>query len=245
MQIIPVLDILDGVVVRGVAGRRDEYQPVQSELADSADPLAVARGFRERLGLTRLYLADLDGIVRGAPNRELWRALADDGFELLVDSGVRTVADAEAIYDSGAKAAIVALETSPPRQLIAELCSDFGPPRVVFSLDLKHDRPLGTLDEWRDPDPFDIAVEVVSLGVEQMIVLDLAWVGTGAGLATEGLCRRLIQRFTQLQVITGGGIRGPGDLPMVQATGIHGLLLASALHNGRIDRAALESLKSS
>lgn len=241
MQIIPVLDILDGKVVSGVAGRRDRYQPVQSQLADSADPLTVARGFREHLGLSQLYLADLDGIMHDRPHCSLWKELADDGFKLWIDRGVKTIAQAEEVYDSGARAAVVALETSPPRKLIAELCVDFGPPRVIFSLDLKQGRPLGTLDQWENPQPFNIAVEAVGLGVEQMIVLDLAWVGTGEGLATEDLCRRLLSRFTQLQIITGGGIRGPGDLPRAKSLGIHGLLIASALHNGRINRQTIES----
>ena len=242
MQIIPVLDILDGSVVRGVAGKRETYRPVESVLADSALPLDVARGFRDQLGLNRLYLADLDGIVHGRPNRQLWRELADEGFELLVDAGVKTVADARQVYDSGAAAAIVALETSPAREMIAELTTNYGPPRVIFSLDLKQGRPMGTLDQWADPAPFDLAVEAVGLGIEQMIVLDLAWVGTGEGLATEQLCRRLLERFSQLKVITGGGIRGPGDLPLAQSIGVHGLLVASALHSGRIDRRAIEAL---
>ncbi len=240
MQIIPVLDILDGRVVRGVSGRREQYRPVESRLSSGSTPLQIARGFRDHLGLSRLYVADLDGIMHGRPNCAAWEELADDGFELLIDRGLRAVADAVEVYESGGAAAVVALETSPPRQLIAELCVDYGPPRVIFSLDLKQGRPLGTLDEWRNPRPFEIAVEAVALGIEQMIVLDLAWVGTGEGLATEQLCRRLRDRFCQLQIITGGGIRGPGDLPAAKALGVEGLLIASALHDGRIDRAAIE-----
>lgn len=242
MQILPVLDLLNGVVVRGVAGKRNDYQPIQSRLVAGADPLEVARAFRDQLGLNRIYLADLDGIVHGRPARSVWRSLAKEGFDLLVDSGVRTIDDAQRAYDHGVNSVIVALETSPSRKLIAELCSDFGPPRVIFSLDLKHGRPLGTLDQWQNPKPFEIASEAVGLGVEQMIVLDLAWVGTGEGLATEALCRDLLARFSQLSVITGGGIRGPGDLVPMRELGVHGLLIASALHDGRIDRASIENL---
>ncbi|MFM8221178.1 MAG: nickel transporter, partial [Planctomycetaceae bacterium] len=43
MQVIPVLDLLGGVVVRGVAGQRDSYRPIVSQLVDGAEPLAVAR----------------------------------------------------------------------------------------------------------------------------------------------------------------------------------------------------------
>jgi hypothetical protein len=42
MRILPVLDLMNGVVVRGVGGRRSEYRPVASRLAVSADPADVA-----------------------------------------------------------------------------------------------------------------------------------------------------------------------------------------------------------
>ena len=57
-EILPDLDLMGGVVVRGVAGRRDSYQPISSRLVDSAEPIQVARAFQEQLGLDRLYVAD-------------------------------------------------------------------------------------------------------------------------------------------------------------------------------------------
>ena len=71
MLAIPVLDVLNGVIVRGVGGRRNEYRPVESVLTPSARPLDVARAFRDRLSLTTLYLADLDGILRQRPNEDV------------------------------------------------------------------------------------------------------------------------------------------------------------------------------
>jgi len=45
MRIIPVIDLMHGQVVRGIAGQRHTYQPIQSRLVASADPMAVARAF--------------------------------------------------------------------------------------------------------------------------------------------------------------------------------------------------------
>ena len=42
MQIIPVLDLLGGQVVRGVGGRREAYRPVRSVLTTSSEPRQVA-----------------------------------------------------------------------------------------------------------------------------------------------------------------------------------------------------------
>src|SRR5262245_15013390 len=102
MDILPVLDLLNGVIVRGVAGKREEYRPVVSRLADSPDGLSVARAFRDQLGLTRVYLADLDAILHQRPNRKTYEALAEDGFELLVDAGLRNIESAESVLAAGA-----------------------------------------------------------------------------------------------------------------------------------------------
>ncbi len=67
MRVIPVLDIMGGVVVRGVAGRRSEYRPIESSLCSSCDPPVVARAIVERFGLAEFYIADLDAISGAEP----------------------------------------------------------------------------------------------------------------------------------------------------------------------------------
>ncbi len=73
-----------------------------------------------------------------------------------------------------------------------------------------------------------------------MIVLDLAQVGGGSGISTVDLCRKLLARFGDLRVITGGGVRNATDLLQLQQAGIDAVLLASSLHDGRIGRSELE-----
>src|SRR5438270_9099039 len=67
MRVIPVLDLKDGEVVRGIAGRRQEYRPIRSRLCDSSRPVDVAGAFRERLNLRDVYLADLNAIAGEPP----------------------------------------------------------------------------------------------------------------------------------------------------------------------------------
>ncbi|MFO0865589.1 MAG: HisA/HisF-related TIM barrel protein [Gemmataceae bacterium] len=68
MRIIPVLDLLHGQVVRGIAGQRDHYRPIVSRWTTSADPLTVAQSLRDAFGLTHFYVADLDAILQRKPN---------------------------------------------------------------------------------------------------------------------------------------------------------------------------------
>jgi phosphoribosylformimino-5-aminoimidazole carboxamide ribotide isomerase len=246
-RILPVLDLLNGIVVLGVGGRRDEYQPISSVLTDSAEPLAVARAFRERLGLSTLYIADLDAIVRQQPNRDIYRQLAEDGFELWIDAGLRTASEAHRLLQAGASQVIVGLETLPDIADLNEFLACLGPDRMVFSLDLKAGRPLlastgPKANSCAQSDPRQIAEIALAAGVTQMIVLDLGSVGEQAGLSTLSLCRDIRRANRFVRLITGGGVRDATDLQQVRAAGVNGVLLATSLHRGTIGRADVDDV---
>src|SRR4051812_28304479 len=107
MRVLPVLDLKTGVVVRGVAGRRHEYQPVVSSLTASSWPVDVAGAFREHFGLAELYLADLDAIAGAAPALPTYVALQAMGFQLWVDAGVREPAMATPLAEAGISKIVV------------------------------------------------------------------------------------------------------------------------------------------
>ncbi len=244
MLVIPVLDLLNGVVVRGVGGRRDEYRPVESVLTRSARPLDVAQAFRDRLSLTTLYVADLDGILRQQPNADVYRELVDDGFELWIDAGVRSLSDANRLLSMGAAKVVVGLETIPDARLLSALVTEFDAARIVFSLDLQAGRPMLGHSDWPDTSPLGIAQNVMSLGLMQLIVLDLASVGEQRGPSTIPLCESIRRIAPEARLITGGGVRNADDLRPLQAAGIDGVLLATALHNGAISFTELPAVYS-
>lgn len=244
MKILPVLDLLDGVVVHGIAGQRDRYRPIESPLAPDARPLTVARAFRDKLGLQSLYVADLDAIRSDRPHVEAIRRLAEEGFEIMVDAGLRDVDRAQTVLGTGASSVIAGLETCRGPESLRRLCEICGPERVIFSLDLTAGRPLGDVRAWATAEPFEIAGRAVGCGVQQMIVLDLAQVGSHRGPSTAGLCRRLRGGFPDLRLITGGGVRNAADLAPLQELRLDGVLLASALHQGTIGREEIAALAS-
>jgi phosphoribosylformimino-5-aminoimidazole carboxamide ribotide isomerase len=243
MKILPVLDLLDGVVVRGVAGQRDTYRPVESCLTTQTNALDVARAFRDTLGLSELYVADLDAILYQRPNQSIYRSLVSDGFKIMVDAGLTNLRQAEEILSTGSSSLIAGLETIPGPKLLASLCETFDHQRVTFSLDLQGGLPLGDTSQWETADPFEIGMRAVGAGVRKMIVLDLAQVGVGKGVPTQTLCRHLQEECPQLQIITGGGVRDATDLQNLQCSGIDAVLVASALHNGRIGRPEIDAIQ--
>src|SRR5438874_2323145 len=132
MRIVPVLDLMHGQVVRGIAGRRSEYQPIHSPLASTADPIAVAQAFREHFGL-----ADLDAIGGAPPSIDLYSAVQNRGFNLLVDAGLRTPADADPLLAANLSGIVAGLETLAGPDVLRELVQSVGAERLIFSLDLK------------------------------------------------------------------------------------------------------------
>ncbi len=234
-RIIPVVDLLEGRVVRGIAGRRSEYRPIVSPWSNAADPVEIVRGIQSEWGLNEFYVADLDGIQHDRPDWSAYKTLNDSGVQLLVDCGVRDIARAVALVDAGVHRVILALETlddlgiGMPRALVDELGTD----RVVFSLDLMHGQPLARGD-WRLLTPLEIVQHVVDAGVEAMIVLDLAAVGGGGGIPTLPLCREMRQYWPALELITGGGVRDAGDCESALESGVDSVLVASALHDRRL-----------
>ena len=240
MQIIPVLDLLNGVVVRGVGGRRQEYRPVESVLTPSTNPLDVAITFREKLGLTTLYVADLDGIVRRMPNLNVLRELCAAGFEIWIDAGVRQLGDVTTLLDTGAAKIITGLESLSGSALLKSIVDEFMTDRIVFSLDLQAGCPmLNENADWPDHSAMGIARSAIHAGVTQMIVLDLVSVGELRGPNTLELCDEIRHAAPHIGLITGGGIRGAADLHALKVRGINGVLLSTALHNGSLTRELL------
>jgi phosphoribosylformimino-5-aminoimidazole carboxamide ribotide isomerase len=243
MRVIAVLDLMGGHIVRGVAGRRHEYRPIISRLSPSSLPIDVAKAIRDRFHLFDFYLADLDAIAGAAPAFPVYQALQKLGLHLWVDAGVRRPAEAAPLAAAGLDTIVLGLETVRGPETVATVCHEIGPERSLLSLDLKNGRPLGDLAGWQAPDSRVIADQAIAVGVQRLLVLDLARVGSGSGTGTESLCRDLASRYPGVEITAGGGIRSREDLVRLQACGVQSVLVASALHDEQFCEADWASLQ--
>lgn len=240
MRIVPVLDVMHGEVVRGVGGRREEYRPIVSRLTPSVRPLDVANALASHFGCQEFYLADLDAICGGEPAWLLYSALREQGFSLWVDAGIRRMTHACQLADAGIDSIVAGLETITGPDELAAMAQAFGE-RLVFSLDLQRGEPLGDRDAWQRRDAESIVAEAVQFGVRRLLVLDLARVGLDGGTGTRELCARLCAKHPQLSISAGGGVRNRGDIEELRSCGVQAVLVASALHDGRLTHADLEA----
>ena len=73
---------------------------------------------------------------------------------------------------------------------------------------------------------------------QRVIVLDLARVGSGEGVNVDFL--KKVLEAVPMDVYVGGGVRDIKDLVELKNLGVSGVLVATALHSGKI---SIEELK--
>jgi phosphoribosylformimino-5-aminoimidazole carboxamide ribotide isomerase len=238
MKIIPVLDVLDGVAVHAVRGKRKNYQPLKSVLCASSEPVDVAAALKA-LGFSELYVADLDAITGGLPNLSLFKRIADaTGLKLMVDAGVTSLKAAEEVLDSQVSKVIVGTETLTSAGFVGKAVDSFGSEKIVVSLDLMGDRVLSGFELGRLAEPVAFLRELEGMGVSQVIVLDLQKVGSGEGVNT--LFLKDVLKNVKVDVLVGGGVRDIKDLLELKELGVFGVLVATALHSGEISPKTLK-----
>jgi len=240
MRVIPVIDLKSAAAVHAVRGERERYRPLRSEIVAGSDPVQVARAVRKALELDELYVADLDAIAGGPANLAIIAALAREA-RVMVDAGVSGVAEARRLLGLGAARVVIGTETLTHQAALKRLRAELADAPLVLSLDQRAGRLLSP-----DPDLARLgAAEALhrlgSSGVREVIVLDLARVGSGSG-PDLALVRELSARFPEVELLAGGGVRDVADLNALAEAGAAGALVATALHSGAIGRDELRAL---
>jgi phosphoribosylformimino-5-aminoimidazole carboxamide ribotide isomerase len=239
MRLIGVVDVLEGRAVHARAGRREHYAPVEPVAGwpvEPGDPLALARTYIDRLRLAEIYMADLDAILGRTPQGSIAAALATLGSRLWLDAGVSSVEQAQQASTSGATWVIVGLETLASDAALVEICRAVGGDRVALSLDLRDGEPIARAETMRTLDAPAIAARAADTGAAAVIVIDLARVGMGSGLDLD-LIARVRNAAPRLALLAGGGVRDLADIVRLAESGCDGVLVATALQNGRIGAA--------
>lgn len=231
MQVIPVIDIRKGVVVRAISGRRSEYKPIVTPLAQTSAPLDVARGLMSVHPFETLYIADLDAIEGRGENYDTIRAISEAiaPAGLWVDAGSKRAAEIDRWL---ALPQVHVVAGSESYENACELCSFRDNPHVVLSLDFSARSFLGD----------EALLNDASLWPQRVVVMTLARVGSGLGPDLMSF-REIVRRAEGRRVFAAGGVRSVGDLVALEEAGAAGALVATALHDGRLTHADLAQLR--
>ena len=229
MEIIPVIDLKGGLVVRARQGDRANYRPIQTPLSPTSEPADVVSGLLSLHPFKNLYAADLDAIEgRGDHLAQLARLASDrPDLALWVDNGCATLAAAEAFLAALPQASLVLGSESQHDGKLLEALGKH--PRVILSLDFRGDRFIGPEALLRDAGPLARSHHHHDAGAGRQrrrsrsrALCDLQ----GACRLATGLSGRRIAEVATTS-------------PQLEASGAAGILVASALHDGRLTSADL------
>jgi phosphoribosylformimino-5-aminoimidazole carboxamide ribotide isomerase len=220
--IIPVLDIKDGLVVHARMGMRDRYKPIETPLSPEPTLGRVASGLRRVHPFRSFYVADLDAIERRAPPIAAAEALSQlqPPADVWLDAGCFTVAEVERVLGAERTSCVLGSESQTGPEVLRLLNAHA---RLILSLDFREDAFMGP----------PAVLEGPALWPARVIVMTLGRVGARLGPDFDRL-RAIKAVAGSRQVIAAGGVRDADDLRRLDAMGIAGALVATALHNGSL-----------
>jgi phosphoribosylformimino-5-aminoimidazole carboxamide ribotide isomerase len=233
IEVIPVLDLKGGVVVHARHGLRHSYAPIVTPLARTSAPADVVAGILTVHPFRTIYVADLDRIEsRGSHDQSLdalSTAFPDVAF--WADAGVRDGEEARSWLACHKRAHLVlGSESLAGHAVLEELATDG---RIVLSLDYRGDSFLGPKGLCNAP----------HLWPARVIVMTLARVGGDGGPDMDRLAE-IKRRAPDVMLYAAGGLRGASDLVRLKQAGARGVLVASALHDGRLTGADIPAAAS-
>lgn len=217
MNIIPVLDLMGGIVVHAKMGERRGYRRIESALSRSAKVIDVIEAFINLAPFNSFYIADLDAIS-GTGNNFSAVVQVKKQFpqiSLWVDCG--SISECSAIFIEGFGEIVLGSET---QETLVRLASNR---KALLSLDFLGNTFVGPLEVFDTP----------ILWPRRVIVMTLARVGAGVGPDFERISF-VRARAVSRQLYAAGGVRNADDLSRLREIGVDGVLVATALHNGSI-----------
>ena len=231
MQIIPVIDLMHEQVVHARKGEREHYHPIQSRLSTDSQPINIVNGLRGLYPFSSLYIADLDAIQKRGNHlavvAELQHAYPE--LELWIDAGFSTAAELQPWLDLGVRT-VLGSESIAGMEAYLELAQACEQQHIL-SLDY-------TQQGYQGPLPL---LQAAQHWPEDVIIMSLPHVGNSLGPDLAKL-KNMQQQYAAQAFYAAGGTRDLTDIQALAQLGIKGVLVASALHDGRLDAQALSNI---
>ena len=227
MEIIPVIDLMGGVVVHARRGERQNYQPLHSPLCVGCEPADVVDGYLTVHPFSTIYIADLDAITGKGDSGPVIARLRREfpGLQFWVDNALADASACRNWLRLGYGDLVIGSEAQCDASAIKDLAQESSASRIILSLDFMDGKFLG-------PDSLPAQP---SIWPQRIIAMTLSRVGSDSG-PDFALLDQLRTKAPAKKLFAAGGVRGGEDLIELNRRGISGVLVASALHAGRIGK---------
>jgi phosphoribosylformimino-5-aminoimidazole carboxamide ribotide isomerase len=231
VDLYPAIDLRAGRAVRLYQG---DYS---QETVYGTDPVAVARSFAAA-GARWIHVVDLDAARSGvAENRGVVASIAGavhPSVAVQSGGGVRSAEAADALMSAGVARIVLGTAALESPGLVAELASRMP---VAVGLDVRgREVAIHGWTAGSGADVLDVVRRFEDVGVDAVVVTQIALDGTLAGPDVEGLSAVL--DATSLAVIASGGVGSLADLETLASLSaggrtLAGVIVGKALYEGR------------
>ncbi len=220
-------------MVQARGGARERYRPVTSGLCPGSEPADVVGGFLGLYPFSTLYVADLDAIEGHGDNGAVIGRLRArfPALDLWVDSGLTGGAACLEWLARDCGTLVLGSESQDGPETLERLRGNVDGGRLVLSLDFQGAGFLGPAGLLERPE----------IWPGRVIAMTLARIGGDRGPDLDRL-KRVMEAAPGKRIFAAGGVRNPDDIRDLAALGVGGVLLASALHDGRIGRSEIEGI---
>ncbi|HEX8266867.1 MAG TPA: 1-(5-phosphoribosyl)-5-[(5-phosphoribosylamino)methylideneamino]imidazole-4-carboxamide isomerase [Pyrinomonadaceae bacterium] len=229
IEIIPAIDVIEGKAVRLAQGDFSQ-KTVYSE-----NPLEIARQFEEA-GVRRLHIVDLDGARYGkVVNLAVLEKIAAN-TDLIIDygGGIKTRADAETVFDAGAKLISVGSIAVKSPKVLEDFIAEFGGDKILLGADVK-DKKIA-INGWQTA----TEIELISFlrewfvkGIRQAFCTDIAKDGLLQGASVE-IYAEISNALPDLKLIASGGVSRIEDFDALEKAGCRAAIVGKAIYEGKI-----------
>ena len=229
IEIIPAIDLYQGKCVRLTKG---DYR--QMTIYPEA-PIDIAIRF-EAHGIKKLHLVDLEGAKSGnLSSIEILKNITKStGLQVDFGGGISSEYDLEAVFDAGAKQAVIGSLAVRQSGIFSQWIKKFGSSSFILGADALNGKVA--INGWFELSEIkleDFLQEYFELGIRYVLSTDISKDGMMQGASIE-LYRSLQQRFNELNIIASGGITNISEIEELDRIGIYGVIIGKALYEKKI-----------
>jgi len=229
MEVIPAIDISDGVCVRLYQG------DFERETIYATDPVSVARQWEE-MGATRIHVVDLNGAAKGnLANLEcITQIVSQSKVRIQVGGGIRSIETAERLLDLGVDRVIIGTSAIENPSMVHQLCIKRGTDTIIVAVDAKDG--LVAIRGWQQTTSvtaIDLGKKMSEIGVTRLLYTDISRDGTLSEPNFDST--KHLAQYTGLHIIASGGVASLAHIRKLIETGVEGVVVGRAIYTEDIN----------
>ncbi len=230
MIILPAIDIKDGNCVRLLKGDFSTAHKVAESYMETA------KGF-EAAGASWIHTVDLDGAKEGKPVNSaiFFDIAAKTNLRVEVGGGIRSLDTVEYYVSKGISRVILGSVALKNPQIVVDAVKEYGE-KIAVGIDAKNG--IVAAEGWLESSQvnyIDLALEMVKVGVKNIIFTDISKDGTLSGVNVEQLSALKNAAGDKCNITASGGVHNIDDIKACKKMRLYGAICGKSIYSGTLD----------